>query len=152
MLLVFAAITASAQNGRDIYNRYSEKDGVHAVYISSSMFRLMGKLPAVEMSDDDIDISELVKSLDGFYMIGSENPTVNENLKKDVDKFVNSSKYELLMEVKEDGTNARIYVISKGDEVTSLVMSVFEGDNCLFLCLDGRMLLKDIEKLLEKIN
>ena len=46
IILIFAALllafSAFAQDGRSIYNRYSDEEGVTAVYISPAMFRLLG--------------------------------------------------------------------------------------------------------------
>ena len=36
---VLTAVSAFAQSGKDIYNRYSGREGVSAVYISPAMFR-----------------------------------------------------------------------------------------------------------------
>lgn len=149
LLLALVTVTVSAQKGRDIYNRYSDEKDVSAVYISKSMFRLMGKLPAVELNDEDINLTELVKSLDGFYLIDCNNPNVIQNLKDDVNKFVKASRYEILMEVKDDGAETvRFYVISKDDDVEGLVMLIDDEDSCTFICLDGRMSRENLEKML----
>lgn len=149
LLLTLFTVTVSAQSGRDIYNRYSDEKDVSAVYISKSMFRLMGKLPAVELNDEDINLTELVKSLDGFYLIDCNNPNVIQNLKDDVNKFVKASRYEILMEVKDDGAETvRIYIISKDDDVEGLVMLIDDEDSCTFICLDGRMSRENLEKML----
>ena len=41
--------TAFAQDGKSIYNKYSDEKNVSAVYISPTMFRLMGSIPEIEM-------------------------------------------------------------------------------------------------------
>lgn len=153
LLLALVTVTVSAQKGRDIYNRYSDEKDVSAVYISKSMFRLMGKLPAVELNDEDINLTELVKSLDGFYLIDCSNPNVRQNLKDDVNKFVKSFKYEMLMEVKDDGAETvRFYVISKDDDVEGLVILIDNEDSCTFICLDGKMSRDTLEKALSSID
>lgn len=48
-VMLLMAVGASAQEGRNIYNRYSGGKGVSAVYISPSMFKLIGKLPDLEV-------------------------------------------------------------------------------------------------------
>ena len=41
---------AWAQDGKGIYNKYSDNEDVSAVYISSSMFKLMGnKVPNMDL-------------------------------------------------------------------------------------------------------
>ena len=64
-VLLLIAVGASAQEGRNIYNKYSGNKGVSAVYISPSMFKLIGKLPElqVEMGEGEMmDIAPLIRS------------------------------------------------------------------------------------------
>ena len=49
MFLAAAAMSAAAQDGKEIYNRYSGKKGVSSVYISPTMFKMMKSLPEVSM-------------------------------------------------------------------------------------------------------
>ena len=47
--MLLLSVSALAQNGRSLYNKYSDHDEVEAVYISPAMFRLMGRIPDVQM-------------------------------------------------------------------------------------------------------
>ena len=67
MLLV--SITALAQDGRSLYNKYSDYDNVEAVYISPAMFRLIGKIPDVEMEGENVNLGPIIKSLSGLYIL-----------------------------------------------------------------------------------
>jgi len=151
-VFLLAALSAFAQTGKSIYNKYSEEKNVSAVYISPSMFKLMGKLPDMEAADEDFNITPFVKSLEGFYLIDSENMKVNDELKKDVEKFIAGKTYELLMEAKDDGETVRFYSHTKGEFVTSFVMISIEDDECTFMCLEGQMLKEDIDKAMTNIN
>jgi len=139
---------AFAQDGKQIYNKYSDERNVSAVYISPAMFKMIGKLPDMEIADDDINLTQTVNSLTGFYLIDSENLSVNGNLKRDVERFVKSGNYEMLMEVKDDGEKVNIYTIGKGDELTSLVFLASESDECTFISLEGKMSRAQVEKIL----
>lgn len=146
-LLLSTAIFA--QTGRSIYNKYSEEKDVSAVYISPAMFRLIGKLPDMNLGgEEDVNLTSLIKSLDGFYLIDSDNQDVNAGLEADFKRFVNGGKYELLMEVKEEGETVTLYIISNDKTVTSFVMLAKEGDECTFICMDGQMSKEDLEKLI----
>ncbi len=145
-MLVCAA--SFAQSGKDIYNKFSDKPNVSAVYISPSMFRLMGKLPEIDMPEEDINLAPVVKELSGMYLIDSENVKVNAALKTEVEKFLRAGKFELLLEAKEDGETVRLYTSGDEQTVTSLVMTSTEKDESVFICLDGRICRADLEKLL----
>ncbi len=162
LLLAVFSVTVSAQiakivespSGRDIYNKYSDDKGVSAVYISKSMFNLMGKLPAVEMNDEDINLSELVKSLDGFYLLEFSNDNaVRQSLLNDVKKFVKADNYETLMEIKDDdGENVRIYIRSLGDDVKGLVMMISDDESSTFIFIDGKISRENLEKILSSVD
>lgn len=145
-MLVCAA--SFAQSGKDIYNKFSDKPKVSAVYISPSMFRLMGKLPEIDMPEDDIDIAPVVKELSGMYIIDSESNKVNAALKTEVEKLLKSGKFELLLEAREDGELVRIYTSGDEQTVTSFVMTSVEKDESVFICLEGRIGRADLEKLI----
>lgn len=145
MLLAAAAF---AQDGKTIYRKYSDEKGVSAVYVSTAMFRLVGKLPDLEIGDDEVNVAPLVKSLDGMYILSSENPDVNARMVKDVSKWVDSSKYEMLMEIKDDGEIVNIYTAGTEKEVTSLVLIAADGGESTFICLDGKMPREELEKLI----
>lgn len=143
--LVLVTLAANAQSGKSIYQKYSDEPFVTAVYISPAMFRMIGKLPDVEVGDDDINLAPIIKSLSGFYLIDSENADVNASLSRDVSKMLDKGKFELLMEVKEDGEKVRMYTAGDEAVVTSFIMHVDEGASATFIFLDGNMLRKDLE-------
>ena len=144
MLLAFSSF---AQDGRSIYNKYSDSKGVSAVYISPAMFRLIGHIPDLDLGGGDVNLTSVIQSLDGMYLIDSENADINGKIKSDAEKFVRSGKYEMLMEVKEDGEVVHMY--TSGDEkvVTSFVMIAAEPGECTFICLDGKLSRKELEDL-----
>lgn len=148
LTVFFVCICASAQDGKSIYNRYSEAQGVSAVYISPAMFRMMGKLPDMDMGSSEVNLTSLVKSLSGFYLINSENATINDDIRKDVEKFVKSGHYELMMEAKDDGEVVRIFTAGKKDVITSFVFLAHELGECTFICLDANMSRDQLESLL----
>ena len=46
------AMEAFGQSAKDLYNKYSDLNGVSAVYVSPAMFRMIGKLPDVDMESE----------------------------------------------------------------------------------------------------
>lgn len=146
MLLI--SIAALAQDGKSIYNKYSDEKNVSAVYISPSMFKLMGSIPDIDMPDGDVNLSPYIKEMSGMYLIDSENPKINEALAADAQKMISKGRYELLMEAKDDGERVRIYIVPDGESITSFVMTATEPGQCVFISIEGKMLRKDLEKLL----
>jgi hypothetical protein len=147
-VLLLSALTASAQSGKSIYQKYSDAEGVSAVYISPAMFRLIGKIPDLEVGDDHVNLAPLIRSLSGLYIINSENARVNEKLSSEVSRFISNGRYELLMESKDGGEVVRMYTVGTEKVVNSFVMVAAEGPETTFICLDGQMDRQELEGVL----
>lgn len=147
-VMLLSAIGAFAQDGKSIYQKYSDEKDVSAVYISPAMFRLMGKIPDLKVEDSDINLGPIIKSLSGLYIIDSTNPIVNDTLKGEVDSLVKAGRYEMLMEAKDSGETVRMYTLGTESIVNSFVMVSVDGEETSFICLDGKMNRDDLEKLL----
>ncbi len=148
--LLLVTITSFAQTGRNIYEKYSDNDGVSAVYISPAMFRLIGKLPEIkaDVEDGTVDLAPVVRTLTGMYILNSENPSIREALANDVKKFVSSKKYELLMEAKDNGQTMKMYTVGDQKTVSSFVMYAIDQEETTFICIDGNINRQDLEKVL----
>ena len=150
MLLI--AVGAFAQEGKRLYNKYSDQEGVSAVYISPAMFKLMGQLPDINVETADgkkMDMAPLVRSFSGFYMLRFEKKSAaSAELYKEVTSMVNKGGFELLMEVKDSGSTIRMYTMGDEKVVNSFVCIVNEEDEMMFFSLEGSMNRSDVEKLI----
>ena len=150
MLLI--AVGAFAQEGKIMYNKYSDQEGVSAVYISPAMFKLMGQLPDINVETADgkkMDMAPLVRSFSGFYMLSFEKKSAaSAELYKEVTSLVNKGNFELLMEVKDDGSTIRMYTLGDEKVVSSFVCIINEEDETMFFSLEGSMNRSDLEKLI----
>ena len=151
VLGLLCAVALQAQNGRDIYNRYSDEKGVSTVYISPSMFRLIGKIPDINVGHDSVNLAPLIQSLEGLYVISTEDKTVSEKIMQEASAMVRKGKFELLMEAREDGAGCRAYVIPLGDIITSFVMLAYDQSEATFICLDGMMNRAELEKVISGV-
>ena len=148
VVLALLSVAALAQSGRDIYNKYSDEAGVSSVYISPAMFRLIGKIPDIEMEDSKVNFSSIIKSMSGFYIISSENPDLADMLYTDVKKYIQKGDFELLMEAKEDGEVMRMYTAGDDKTVTSFVMIAREDTEVSFIAFDGKMNREELEVII----
>ena len=150
-VLLLSATIASAQEGKNIYNRYSGGKGVSAVYISPSMFKIIGKLPDLEMetaAGTSMNLAPLINSFQGFYMLDISNPATVSTINQDVASMISKGRYELMMEVKDEGETLQIYTSGNEKIIESFVFIASEGDSVQFICIDGEMNRSDIEKLI----
>ena len=139
-------VSAFAQDGRSIYNKYSDGKGVTSVYVSPSMFKLMRRIPDIDLGDGDVNLSPIIKSLDGLYIITAENSKIGADLKADVDKLVKKGSYELLREAKDDGDKVEIYSVGNDKIITSFVLLALEPDESTFICFSGQIPREELEK------
>lgn len=143
------AVTAFAQSARDIYNKYSDLPGISAVYVSPAMFRMIGKIPDMDIQDNHVNLSSVIKSMSGFYLLSAEgNPDAGKDLYSEVSRLMNKGIYELLLEAKEDGEATRLYTIGDEKYVTALVMLTRSGDDVTYISIDGKMDRGKLEELL----
>ncbi len=153
-IFLFAALlltlSAAAQNGKSIYQKYSDEENVSAVYISPAMFRLIGKIPDVNTGDGEVNLSPIIRSLSGMYLINSENEKINGNLRAEAERFIKSGKYEMLMEAKDSGQTVRMYTVGNEKTVEGFVMLAAEAASVTFICLDGQMPRDEFETLMAK--
>lgn len=150
LILLAVSISAIAQDGRALYTKYSDLPGVEAVYISSAMFRLIGKIPEVEMNGEDVDLAPIIKSLKGFYILSTENQATGNDLYADVTKRLERGEYELLMEAKEDGEVMRLYTAGDDFTVRSFIMLTRDASEVTFMGLDGEMPREQLEEIVMK--
>lgn len=151
MLLV--AVGAFAQEGRNIYNKYSDSEGVSAVYISPAMFKLIGKIPElnVEVGEgENMDLAPLIRSFSGFYMLDMSGSAKSADMASDVEAMVKKGRYELLMEVKDDGDNVNIYTVGNEKTIESFVFLCRSDGDVQFICIDGTMNRSEVEALIAK--
>ena len=148
--MLMLSITAAAQDGRSLYNKYSDYDNVEAVYISPAMFRLIGKIPDVEMNDESVNLGPIIKSLSGLYILSIKEDSIAQDLADDVNRFIKKGQYELLMEAKDNGEVTRMYTVGDDFTVNSFVMLARDGVETNFICIDGTIPRDQLEDLIAK--
>ena len=150
-ILLLSATIASAQEGKNIYNKYSGGKGVSAVYISPSMFKIIGKLPDLEVETaegESMNLAPLISSFKGFYMLDISNPATISAIDKDVASMISKGRYELMVEVKDEGEALHIYTSGNEKLIESFVFIASDGDTLQFICIDGEMNRSNFEKLI----
>ena len=149
------AVGAYAQEGRRLYNKYSDSEGVSAVYISPAMFKLIGQIPELDVeinNGEKMDLAPLIRSFSGFYMLDISEKTLASELYKEVTALISKGKYEMLMEVKDGGDKLRMYTAGDAKTVESFLFISNDGTETQFICIDGAMDRKEVESLIAKAS
>ena len=150
-LMLLIAMVASAQEGKNIYNKYSGNKGVSAVYISPAMFRMIGNLPDLQVetaNGESMNLAPLIKTFQGFYMLDISDSYLVSNLRRDVENMIGNGRYELLMEVKDEEDTVNMYTVGNEKIIESFVFVASDGESVQFICIDGDMSRDEVEKLI----
>ncbi len=146
------AVTAFAQSGKELYNKYSDMDEVSAVYVSPAMFRMIGQLPDMDMETadgDKMNLTPVINTLSGFYLLeAARNSKAAAQLQEEVKKILDGKKFELLFEAKEDGETTRLFAAGDDQIVTSLILLARDATDFTFMSLEGNMDRGELEKIL----
>ena len=122
-----------------------------AVYISPAMFKIIGKLPDLEMKTADgntMNLAPLISTFQGFYMLDISNTATISAINQDVASMTSKGKYELMMELKDEGETLQIYTSGNEKIIQSFVFIGSDEDSVQFICIDGEMKRSDIEKII----
>ena len=150
-VMLLSVTIASAQEGKNVYNKYSGRKDVSAVYISPAMFKMIGNLPELTVDNGNggkMDIAPLIKTFKGFYLLDISEKSVINSINKDVADMMNTGKYEMLMELKDDEDTIQIFTAGNETIIDSFVFKAEDGESLQFICIDGAMERSEIEKLI----
>ena len=148
VVMLLMSVTAFAQNGRSLYNKYSDAPNVEAVYVSPAMFRLIGKIPDIDVQDESVILGPIITSRACLDSLSSSDERLAADLADDVNRFIKKGQYELLMEAKDNGEVMRLYTVGNDKIVNSLVMLARQEGETDFICIDGDMPRDDLENLI----
>jgi hypothetical protein len=147
LLMVLITGNCFAQN--KLFDKFSEMEGVTSVFISKSMLQMM---PGMKIQNG-MDIRVFAGKLSGILILTSENQGIAKMMRSETAHFNNNPAYEILMKVKDDGSNVNFYVKKKSETLISeLVMLVDEPDEFVIIQMNGNMTMEDIQKLTKKMK
>ena len=144
IMVAMASITVNAQV--KAFEKYADMKNVSYVYISKYMLGMASKasMPSVP----GVDTKSLASKLTGIQIISSEEKTARAKLKNDVKAILDRDKYEVLMQMREDGSKVDIYHCV-GKQQSVVVMLMDEDDNATVMIFSGNFTLDDVMKMTE---
>ena len=141
-IVAMASLTVSAQV--KAFEKYADMKNVSYVYISKYMLGMAGK--AATPSVPGVDMRSLARKLTGIQIISTEEKTARAKLKTDVKGILARDKYEVLMQIREDGSKVDIYhCIGKRQSV--VVMLTDEADSATVMVFSGTFTMDDVMKM-----
>ena len=142
IMVAMSSLTVNAQV--KAFEKYADMKNVSYVYISKYMLGMASKasMPSVP----GVDTKSLASKLTGLQIISSEEKTARVKLKNDVKDILARNKYEVLMQIREDGDKVDIYHCV-GKQQSVVVMLMDEDDSATVMIFSGNFTLDDVMKM-----
>ena len=142
IMVAMASLTVNAQV--KAFEKYADMKNVSYVYISKYMLGMASKtsMPSVP----GVDTKSLASKLTGIQIISSEEKTARAKLRNDVKDILAHDKYEVLMQIREDGDKVDIYHCV-GKQQSVVVMLMDEDDSATVMIFSGNFTLDDVMRM-----
>ena len=142
IMVAMSSLTVNAQV--KAFEKYADMKNVSYVYISKYMLGMASKasMPSVP----GVDTKSLASKLTGIQIISSEEKTARVKLRNDVKDILARDKYEVLMQIREDGDKVDIYHCV-GKQQSVVVMLMDEDDSATVMIFSGNFTLDDVMKM-----
>ena len=142
IMVAMASLTINAQV--KAFEKYADMKNVSYVYISKYMLGMASKasMPSVP----GVDTKSLASKLTGIQIISSEEKTARAKLRNDVKDILARDKYEVLMQIREDGDKVDIYHCV-GKQQSVVVMLMDEDDSATVMIFSGHFTMDDVMKM-----
>ena len=151
-IIAVLSVSAFAQTGKSLYEKYSDLEGVEAVYISPAMFKMIGRISIDTKDQDNVDISNIIRSLKGMYILNIPNSGAASRLASEAAGLIRKGNYELLMEAKDSGDRMQMFTSGDDNIIRSFIMLNTDGDETSFICFDGEIVREDFENVVVNSN
>lgn len=126
------------------FNTFYKNNNEHSDFAMG----LNSSLIASFLSDDDEDVKELLKKAKHVrIMVFSDDA---EHMNSKFYKFINRSKFDKLVKVKEDDDNISLFTIDEADKIKEIVVQISTGDELVLLGLKTNLTHEDLAELFEE--
>ncbi len=152
ILTLALAICASAVFGQvdaidKYFSKYQEDESFTVVYVSAKMFQMVTK---VLDENENQDIKDLISGIKRLKVLKTEVDPLTRY--KEAIATINTSEYEVLMTVKDEGQNVRLLTKDNGDIINELLLLVGGNEEFVLLSFVGDLDLKKIAKLAKNLD
>lgn len=151
LMLLAIALTSFGQSNPidDLFDKYSGKEGITTIYISSRMFQMIAGADL-----DDEELTELIGRLKSIRIMTVEDSLLNGrlNLYKELASKLDFTKYEELMVVKEGGKDIKFLIRGKGNKIDELLMIGGGAGSNMMISIRGDLDMNNISDISKTIG
>lgn len=135
-----------------LFAKWSGKSGVTGTYISSTMLRMMEKMPEVRLNKN-VDFSPLIINMDGLYKLEIAPGYSTLPLCADIDEVLKAGKYEPLLQKRDEHGYMQLYLKAKDNVVTGFALVRMDDhyhNGGQFICIEGKFPRERFEKIISE--
>jgi hypothetical protein len=126
VLILAIAILPVASFAQSIFDQFEDLDGVTSVVVNQNMFKLLSKIDVETNDPESQDYINMIENLTSLKVLTTGDEAISAKMKSEVDRYLNKSKLQELMRVKDGEQTVKFY-IKEGkneDHVTELLMFI----------------------------
>lgn len=111
---------------QSLFEKYEDIDDVTSVVVNQKMFKMLSNIDIQTNDPDSDDFINQVKMLDNLTVLTTDDMSVSNSMKKDVEKYIKNSQLEELMRIKDGDQTVNFFVLEGKDDnhVKELLMFV----------------------------
>lgn len=136
------------------FDQYLEDERFTAVYVSSKLFQMVSRLDLQAIDDiDDKEAKiamEVLSQLKGLRVLTTE--VTPQTFYKEALQRLKVDDYEVLLTVRDEDENVRIWVKDEGEVINELLLLVGGNDEFVLLSLIGNIDLNKISTLSKTLD
>lgn len=144
VILLFAVVILSSCATHTTFHTFykeNNQDSELAIGLNSSLINSF-------LPDEDFEeVKHLLKKAKHYrIMVFSENSI---QMDKKFNKFINHSKFDKLVKVKDNSDHLSLYTLEENDKIKEIVVQIFDGDDLILLGLKTNLDQEDLVNLLD---
>jgi hypothetical protein len=154
---ILSLVSTSLVFTQSLFEKYEDMDNVKSVIVNQKMFGMLAEME-IKTNDPESDaFLDQIKTLNNLAVFTTKDTSISNAISADVNSYINVSKLDELMRVKEGDQNIKFYVQSGRDEfhVSELLMLVHgtsSSNETVLLSLNGDIDLRTLSVLTKQLN
>lgn len=147
---LFLSASLGAQSMNSFFNDLEDRDDIAIVSVNKEMFKMIA---AMDVDFEEEGVSELIKGINSLKIYVQEE-NADYNIFKQARSLAQGASMSELLSVKDGSERVYLYTDGSGDTdfVKNLVLMVHDGDQNVFIRMDGNIKLSELSKLTDKVG
>ncbi|MCI6672172.1 MAG: DUF4252 domain-containing protein [Prevotella sp.] len=127
---------------QSIFEKYEDFKDVTTVYFSKTMLGMMDAASGKNQA-----ITKIAKKLQKLQILECENASLIEKIKQESEKYYRANRYEIVMQVRNDGEHVTIFERKKGRSIPAFALLTSSKRELSIIYVEGNIRLEDIKAL-----